>query len=168
MPFQKQLFIPNKRNYITGNDRPDVDCILCSILADSPDVTNLLVWKNDCVAVCANLYPYNAGHLLLFPLRHIVDPREYKLQECNQMHALLVKTLEILDQVYDPAGYNVGCNIGQASGASISHIHQHVVPRYSRELGFVDITAGAKIIIEDPTITLENLKLAFNDFAIKP
>lgn len=168
MPFQKQLFIPNKRDYITGNNRPDVDCILCSILQESPEVTNLLVWKNEHVAACANLYPYNAGHLLLFPVKHIVDPREFEDLEVRQMNSLLAKTLEVLDHVYHPAGYNIGYNVGEASGASISHLHQHVVPRYSRELGFVDITAGAKIIIEDPAITLEKLKEEFSNFVIKP
>jgi ATP adenylyltransferase len=67
-----------------------------------------------------------------------------------------------------PSGYNIGYNVGEASGASIEHLHQHVVPRYSRELGFVDITAGAKIIIEDPEVTLQNLKAAFASFKIKP
>ena len=168
MTFQKQLFIPNKREYITGKNRPDVECIICSIIEEAPEVTNLLVWKNDHVAVCANLYPYNAGHLLLFPLRHIIDPRDLETGEILQMHLLLDQTMNILDKIYQPAGYNIGFNVGEASGASIPHLHQHIVPRYSRELGFVDITAGAKIIIEDPAITLEKLKEAFKDFAINP
>lgn len=168
MPFQKQLFIPNKREYITRAREPGGPCIICAIIAEAPEVTNLLVWKNDQVAACANLYPYNAGHLLLFPLRHIHDPREFTAAEALQMQCLLNHTLETLDKVYQPSGYNIGYNVGEASGASIPHLHQHVVPRYSRELGFVDITAGAKIIIEDPSETLEKLKKAFLDFAINP
>lgn len=167
MTFQKQLFIPNKRDYITGEKRPEVECIICSIISQDPEVTNLLVWKNEHVAICANLYPYNAGHLLLFPTRHIDDPRDYNNTEIVQMQLLLKKTLEVLDKLYQPAGYNIGYNVGEASGASIAHLHQHVVPRYARELGFVDITAGAKIIIEDPQITLENLKKAFANFCIE-
>jgi ATP adenylyltransferase len=168
MPFQRQLFIPNKRDYIKGANRPDVECIMCSIIENSPEVTNLLVWKNEHVAACANLYPYNAGHLLLFPVRHITDPRQYNDLEVKQINLLLRQTMEILDKIYMPSGYNIGYNVGEASGASIEHLHQHVVPRYSRELGFVDITAGAKIIIEDPEVTLQNLKAAFASFKIKP
>jgi ATP adenylyltransferase len=168
MTFKKQLFIPNKREYITRARQTGGPCIICSIIEEAPEVTNLLVWKNHKVAACANLYPYNAGHLLLFPLRHINDPRELDAEEALQMQMLLNHSLTALDKIYQPAGYNIGYNVGEASGASIPHLHQHVVPRYSRELGFVDITAGAKIIIEDPAVTLEKLKKVFLEFTIKP
>ncbi len=161
MTFRQQLFVPNKRDYITGLNRPTVTCIICAINNEEPDVKNLTIWKNETVAVCANLYPYNAGHLLLYPLRHITDPRQLNEVEQNQMHQLLCASLERLEAVYHPLGFNIGFNIGEASGASIEHLHQHIVPRYHRELGFVDITAGAKIIIEDPQVTLSKLKEAF-------
>jgi ATP adenylyltransferase len=163
MTFRQQLFIPNKRAYISGKNRPSVDCIICSIINEEPAVANLTVWKNSLVAACVNLYPYNAGHLLLFPLRHITDPRQMSSEEMKQMQLLLNHSLNRLDSIYQPAGYNIGVNIGEASGASIDHIHQHVVPRYPKELGFVDITAGAKIIIEDPGVTLEKLRSSFAD-----
>lgn len=166
MTFRKQLFVPNKRDYINGVNRPTVACIICSIVNAEPEVANLLIWKNDLVAVCANLYPYNAGHLLLFPLRHINDPRQLSEIEQKHMHIILNISLEKLELVYEPSGFNVGFNIGEASGASIEHLHQHVVPRYARELGFVDITAGAKIIIEDPQLTLTKLREAFSGFTI--
>ncbi len=166
MTFKQQLFIPNKRDYILGLKRPTVDCIICAIINEEPDVANLTIWKNDTVAVCANLYPYNAGHLLIFPTRHISDHRQLNDTERRQMSTLLDASLDRLEKVYSPLGFNVGYNIGEASGASIEHLHQHVVPRYHRELGFVDITAGAKIIIEDPQVTLEKLKTAFTDCKI--
>ncbi len=167
MAFDKQLFIPNKRDYITGKKRPTVDCIICSIIKKEPEVTNLLVWKNDFVAVCANLYPYNAGHLLIFPTRHIEDPRERTENEILQMSKLLQHSMDVLEKIYEPSGFNIGFNVGEASGASIPHLHKHLVPRYSRELGFVDITAGAKIIIEDPNHTLEKLRKEFEGYEIK-
>ena len=84
MPFKQQLFVPNKREYITGLSRPSVDCIICSIISDEPSVKNLTIWKNETVAACVNLYPYNAGHLLLFPLRHIDDPRQLTPKSINR------------------------------------------------------------------------------------
>ena len=161
MSFKEQLYIPNKRPYITGQNRPKVDCILCSVINNEKEVTSLKIWENNLVCVCANLYPYNAGHLLIFPRRHIFKPSELTDEEALTMHKVLCFSIEKLDELYEPKGYNLGFNVGRASGASIDHLHQHVVPRYDRELGFVDITAGAKIIIEDPQVTMKNLKKVF-------
>lgn len=113
------------------------------------------------MAISANLYPYNAGHLLLFPRRHMVDIREMTEEESRRMMQLTGHCMTILDLVYAPHGYNVGFNIRDASGASIEHLHQHIIPRYPKELGFVDIVAGAKIIIEDPETTMKKLRTAF-------
>ncbi len=161
MPFRRQLFVPAKRDYIKGKKRPPVDCILCSILAGDPQVTSLLIWQDDLFAVCANLYPYNAGHLLLFPKRHIVDPRQLNRHEEAGFFPLLRRCLDVLERLYQPLGFNIGFNIGDASGASIEHLHQHLVPRYHKELGFVDIITGSKIIIEDPQTTMTRIKEAF-------
>ena len=166
MSFNKQLYIPNKRPYITGENRPQVDCILCSVMNDDAEVTSLLIWESHLVCVCANLYPYNAGHLLIFPVRHIFQPSELTEEEVLSMHKVLCFAIEKLKELYQPKGFNLGFNVGHASGASIDHLHQHVVPRYDRELGFVDITAGAKIIIEDPHETMEKLKKVFGSFKL--
>ena len=161
MTFSRHIFIPNKRDYIKGGKRPAVDCILCSILQSDSRVQQLLVWEDQLFAVSVNLYPYNPGHVLLFPRRHLHDPRELSAEEEQRLNALTRETMDILDELYEPAGYNIGCNIGDASGASIWHLHRHIVPRYPKELGFVDVTAGAKIIIEDPMVTMDRLKKRF-------
>lgn len=166
MPFKKQLYIPNKRSYLTGENRPSVECILCSIINNDAEVTSLLVWESELVSVCANLYPYNAGHLLIFPVRHIFEPSALTKEEVYAMHSVLCFSMEKLNELYKPNGFNLGYNVGKASGASIDHLHQHVVPRYGRELGFVDITAGAKIIIEDPSETMRKLKKVFGGFKL--
>lgn len=162
MARRKNIFVPGKRDYIQGKKRPKVDCILCSILNKDPKVENLLIWRDGTFAVSANLYPYNAGHLLIFPLRHILDYRDLSLDEAESLFLLNKRCLSILEEIYEPDGFNMGWNLGEASGASIDHLHQHLVPRYPKELGFIDICAGEKIIIEDPAITLEKLKEAFH------
>ena len=161
MAFKRNLFVPDKHEYIRGGKRPKVDCILCGILEGNPAVERLLVWENDLLAVSVNLYPYNSGHLLLFPKRHIRDPREMSEAEERGMSRLNRYCMDALDRLYHPLGYNLGFNIGDASGASVEHLHQHLVPRYVKELGFVDIITGSKIIIENPTHTLERLKEVF-------
>lgn len=161
MAFQRQLFVPAKGEYIRGKSRQVVDCILCSILSGDPRVTSLLIWQDEVFAVSANLYPYNAGHLMLFPKRHIKDPREMDAREDATFLPLMKKCLGILEELYHPLGFNVGFNLGDASGASVDHLHQHIVPRFHKELGFVDILSGSKIIIEDPVLTMEKVRAAF-------
>jgi len=162
--FKKNIFVVGKRDYILGIDRPQVECILCTVLfGDHPGVKNLSIWEDSLLAVSANLYPYNAGHLLLFPRRHLTDIREMTDEESLRMIQLTRHSMDILDRTYAPHGYNLGYNIHDASGASIEHLHQHVIPRYPKELGFVDVVAGAKIIIEDPQVTMNKLRQAFSE-----
>lgn len=161
MSFKKHLFIPNKREYLTGKKRPKVECIICAILNENPEVESLMIYRDRLVALCANLYPYNSGHLLLFPVRHIIDPRDMTSDETSQMHQLMIKSMTVLEEIYKPGGFNIGFNVGSASGASISHLHQHIVPRYEKELGFVDIISGSKIVIDDPRVTVSRLKSVF-------
>ncbi len=164
MSFKTQLFIPNKMEYLKGTKRPKVECILCSIIEKDPKVTNLMVYHNDLIGCSVNLYPYNPGHIMLFPIRHLEDPRALTTEEQNEMVKLRNFAMDTLERMYQPNGFNIGYNVGFASGASIAHLHQHIVPRYNRELGFVDIIAGSKIIVEDPNITLEQLIKEFKNY----
>jgi ATP adenylyltransferase len=99
---------------------------------------------------------------MIFPNRHVIDPRELTDEEVNELNQLQNLTLDVLEEVYQPKGFTVGYNIREASGASILHLHLHIVPRYYNELGFLDIIGGSKIIVEDPKETQEKLKQAFS------
>ena len=151
------LFVPNKMAYAKGTDRPDVPCILCAIVEGDDRVERLEVHRTEYFTVSLNLYPYSPGHLLIFPNRHVEDVRGLGAAEVQELHGLQCRCFEVLTRAYEPRGYNVGYNMGEASGASIAHLHLHVVPRYSRELGFMDVIGGARIIIEDPNVTRERL-----------
>jgi ATP adenylyltransferase len=155
------LFSLNKLSYIKGK-KPDVDCILCSIIRKDNNVDKLLVKEGTHAAVCVNKFPYNSGHLLIFPKRHIKDYRELSRSEEAEIAKLLRKSLDVLETLYSPLGYNAGYNIGEFAGASIPHLHMHVIPRYKNELGFIDIIGGAKIIVEDPALTMRKLRASFN------
>jgi ATP adenylyltransferase len=157
----QNLFSLNKLSYIKG-EKPKVNCILCSIVKGNKDVVSLLVTERSRTAVCVNKFPYNSGHILIFPKRHITDYRELKTAEQGEIDELLRKSLNVLDSLYTPAGYNIGFNIGDFAGASIPHLHLHVIPRYKNELGFIDIVGGSKIIIEDPVTTMKRLHEAFS------
>jgi ATP adenylyltransferase len=98
---------------------------------------------------------------MIIPKRHISRIGEMTESEAAEMHQLLAKSIEILDEEFSPSGYNVGYNLGEGSGASIKHLHQHIVPRYSNEIGFLDVLSGTRVIVSDPVEVMEKLKLRF-------
>jgi ATP adenylyltransferase len=156
------LFNANKLKYAKG-EKPGVDCILCSIASRAKDVILLEICRTKKFIVSANLYPYNPGHVLIFPIRHIEDFSDLTDKEALEMHHLTAKTISILKEEYNPAGYNIGYNVGNQSGASIPHIHQHIIPRYGNESGFIDIIAGTRLFVVDPAEMMEKLKKRFKN-----
>jgi len=145
--------------------RPAVDCILCSVLAREKKVDNLLVFENELLAVTLNLYPYNPGHLMIFPKRHLEDVRNLNNDEWQALKPLQELALSVLDKIYKPTGYNLGFNIGRSGGASIAHIHFHIVPRYQNEIGFLEIFSDARIIVEKPKVSLKKIRAAFKELS---
>ena len=162
---RNNLFVPNKMPYAKGKNRPDVSCILCAIVEKDESVERLEVHRTELFTISLNLYPYSPGHLMIFPNRHIVDVRELNSDEVYGIHQLQCLSFEVLTRAYQPKGFNVGYNMGESSGASIAHLHLHVVPRYPRELGFMDVIGGARIIIEDPNATQRKLHGLFKEIS---
>lgn len=156
------LFNTEKIKYVKGA-KPDVDCILCAIGRQDPRVKDLTVYSSSLFTIAVNLYPFNPGHLMIFPKRHICSPAELTGDEAAEMHRLLVMSITIIDREFSPSGYNTGYNLGLGSGASIPHLHQHVVPRYANEVGFLDVLSGTRVIVSDPVEVMQKLAAAFNN-----
>ncbi len=154
------LFNTEKIKYVKG-EKPPVDCILCAIRDKNPLVTDLTVFENDLFIIALNLYPFNPGHLMIFPARHVESLHSLSEREIVMMHNLLKLSIEIIDSEFSPHGYNAGYNLGKGSGASIAHIHQHLVPRYSNEVGFLDVLSGTRVIVNDPLKVLDRLRERF-------
>ncbi len=146
----------DKINYF--KNKPPRGCILCLIRDKSPEIVDLTIYMDELFIITVNLYPYNPGHLLIFPLRHIEDIREYTEKEEIRLAALIKYILNITDKAYDPSGYNIGYNMGLTAGASIRHLHIHIIPRFPREIGIADLIAGKRVLVEDPRKTAEKLK----------
>jgi len=142
-------------SYVKG--RHPAACILCLLRDRNPDVVDLSIWRDEYFVVSVNLYPYNPGHLLLYPCRHVEDVRELTAEEEREMVALQRWLLGILDRACSPHAYNIGFNMGAAAGASISHLHLHIIPRYPRETGIADLIAGRRVLVEDPRETARRL-----------
>ena len=154
------LFNTEKLKYVKG-DKPNVDCILCAIRDGNPDVRSFEVARRDGFIISVNLYPFNPGHLMIFPERHVENLYDLNDGEALSLHHLLSDTLRILADEFRPDGFNAGYNLGKGSGASIPHLHLHVVPRYGNEVGFMDVLAGTRLVVSDPAETRDRLRKRF-------
>jgi ATP adenylyltransferase len=150
------FFSFDKMAYVQGRKPPG--CILCLLRDRTPGVTDLSIVRDGLFIASVNLYPYNPGHLLIYPQRHLEDVREFTLEEETRIAELQRYLLDLLDREYSPRGYNIGFNMGAAAGASIDHLHLHIIPRYPRETGVADLIAGKRVLVEDPLRTVERLR----------
>jgi ATP adenylyltransferase len=159
---KKNLFSINKLYYARG-ERPDVDCILCGVVFKDNKVENLSIHESEHSIVSVNLYPYNPGHLIIFPKRHLIDIRDVSDEEILDIHHLTIKAVRILSKAWKALGFNVGYNIGKNSGGSIPHIHQHIVPRFPNEVGFLDVFCNTRVVIYDPYQMKEEITRMWNE-----
>jgi ATP adenylyltransferase len=161
MAIMEYFFNFDKLGYVKGA-RPE-GCILCLVASGSDEVDKLVVHESRSFIVSLNLYPYNPGHLLVFPKRHVVDLRELSAEERSELDGLTDRCLGVLDRAMKPSAYNIGFNMGLTAGASIEHLHLHIIPRYPREIGIAELIGGARVLVQDPRETLGVLKAAFVD-----
>lgn len=160
---RKYLFNTEKIKYVKG-EKPDVPCILCAIRDHVPGIESLEVYRTDDFIVSVNLYPFNPGHVMIFPMRHVEFPDQLTDPEAMTMHHLMCHAMRVIREEFNPDGFNSGYNLGKGSGASISHLHMHVVPRYNNEIGFIDVLAGARIVVVDPREVMERLRAGMTSF----
>jgi ATP adenylyltransferase len=145
-----RLWAPHRMSYLSGENRPlpgnDVPCPFCAVPAMS-DEEGLIVHRGKDVYVVMNLYPYNAGHLLICTYRHVADLTELTESERNEILALTSDAMRTLRNVSNASGFNLGMNQGAVSGAGVAaHIHQHVVPRWAGDANFMPIIGQTKVL----------------------
>ena len=160
------LFNPHKLKYamdarFKGAKEEPAECILCSIVNQLEKVNSLEIYRTDKSVVSVNLYPFNTGHLMVFPIRHVEHIEDLTESEALDIHNLTVLAVKILKNEYKPGGFNIGYNLENASGASIRHIHQHIVPRYENEMGYLDVISGTRVVVVDPVVVRDKLICEF-------
>ena len=146
-PFQR-LWTPHRMVYIDGADKPadssTGQCPFCRIPGMS-DEAGLVVHRGERAYVVLNLYPYNPGHLMVVPYRHVAGYPELTPEELTEVATLTQAAMRVLRATSAPAGFNLGINQGTVGGAGIAaHLHQHVVPRWEGDANFMPIVAGTK------------------------
>jgi ATP adenylyltransferase len=145
-----RLWAPHRMEYLKGENRPLSDngaqCPFCRIPTLS-DEEGLIVARGESAFVVMNLYPYNAGHLLICANRHVADLTDLTKAERDEISDLTVHAMVTLRKVSAPAGFNLGMNQGAISGAGVAeHIHQHVVPRWSGDANFMPLIGQTKVM----------------------
>jgi ATP adenylyltransferase len=141
-----------------GGPRVD-DCIFCAKPAEQRDEENLILYRGEQAYVLLNLYPYNSGHTLVVPYLHTADFAGLPTAVGADVLALTQRTVAALTACYHPEGFNIGINLGEVAGGSIStHLHVHIVPRWGGDTNFMPITADTKVLPETLAQTYRRLK----------
>lgn len=138
-------------------------CVFCR-LAESgpPSLDNLVVWRGTWSFVVLNAYPYASGHVLVLPLRHVGTLSDLTDQESAEMWAATQGSVAAIEGAYDPDGLNMGANLGRAAGAGIpSHVHLHVLPRWSGDTNFMTTIAGTRVMPETLQVAWQKLTEAW-------
>ncbi|AEG44416.1 HIT domain-containing protein [Isoptericola variabilis] len=157
----QRLWTPHRMVYIGGQDKPaDASagsCPFCRIPAGDDEAGLVVARGTACYAVL-NLYPYNSGHLMVLPYRHVSDYTDLTDAETAELAAMTKTAMRVLRAVYSPAGFNIGLNQGEVAGAGIAaHLHQHVVPRWLGDSNFLPIVGRTKALPELLADTRERL-----------
>lgn len=160
---RENLWAPWRMEYIRGLDKngdSDDMCFICRDL-ESPqdDDKNLVLWRSQRSIVILNRFPYNNGHLLIAPARHIRGLDEASDEELLELTRLVRETQKVLSLAITPHGYNVGMNFGRCAGAGLpDHLHIHVVPRWDGDTNFMDVCGDTDVISQSLTELLERLR----------
>jgi len=159
----ERLYAPWRIDYILGKER-EPGCIFCTKPAADNDEENLIVHRAAGAFTIMNKFPYNNGHLLVCPYRHVSDICDLSTEENGLLIEEVTRAVEVLRRVMRPSGFNLGLNIGVDAGAGIDdHLHYHVVPRWRGDTNCLPVLADVRIISEHIRQTREKLHKCFRE-----
>jgi ATP adenylyltransferase len=163
-----RLWTPHRMAYIKGEGKPadvDADCPFC-LMRPENDADALIVARGKYAFAVLNLYPYNAGHLMLVPWRHVASYEQLEPAEANEIAAMTQHAILALKVASNPGGFNVGMNLGVVGGAGIAaHLHQHVVPRWGGDTNFMPVVGQTRVLPQLLPDTRVLLAQAWHDVA---
>lgn len=155
----EHLWSPWRLAYITGGDPKG--CIFCAALSEE-DAASLIVHRGRTCFVILNLFPYNNGHLMVVPNRHVADLSSASPAERTELIELTARAETALREAYAPHGMNMGINLGKPAGAGVlDHVHLHIVPRWNGDTNFMPVLDDVKIVNEAVTQTASKLREGF-------
>ena len=156
------IWAPWRIKYILGcKDKKDNTCFLCEKPKSKNDEENYILYRGEKAFIVMNAYPYNNGHLLIAPYRHVYSIEELTDEELLEVFKLVQKSVAVIKKVMNPDGFNIGINIGRSAGAGVSYFHVHVVPRWTGDTNFMPVLSNTKVIPEMLSETYKRLKPHF-------
>ena len=159
-----RLYTPWRLAYVTGAAK-SVDCVFCAALSNE-DADPLIVFRGPTAFVILNLFPYNNGHLMVVPNRHIATLVDATADELCEMMELTRLCEMALREAFAPDGLNMGINLGRAAGAGIlEHLHIHAVPRWNGDTNFMTIVGQTRVLPQELPVTAERLRPIFERLA---
>jgi ATP adenylyltransferase len=152
----KYIWAPWRIEYIRA-EKP-AGCILCDKPKEDRDKENYILYRGQKNFIMLNSYPYNPGHLLIAPYRHTGNMEELTDEERNEHYKLVSRSITVLREVFKPAGFNIGANLGRVAGAGIEdHFHSHIVPRWQGDNNYIPVLADVRVIPQALEDTYETL-----------
>ena len=159
------IWAPWRMSYISEAGQKKCGCFLC-LEPDrlGPDRSRLVLYSDELVLVMMNLYPYNNGHLLVAPRRHIPSLLAANEKERLALVNETARASDMLGRVMNPCGFNMGINQGRVSGGSVEdHLHMHITPRYLGDSNYMTVLGETRVISEHILATYDKLAAAYND-----
>ena len=154
-----RLWAPWRGEYVksAGKDE-DQGCLFCELQKQDDEEALILARSENSFAVL-NRYPYNSGHLMVAPLRHVGSFEDVEDDESLDMQGLMQRAIRALSEAMEPHGFNIGMNLGRVAGAGVpDHLHWHVVPRWNGDTNFMPLVGGTKVMPEALGDTLSKLR----------
>jgi ATP adenylyltransferase len=150
---------------VTGSGKSP-GCVFCDAQSPSDDQSSLVVFRGTTCYVILNLYPYNNGHLMVVPNRHIASLAAATGDELGELIELTRRAEVALGEAFSPHGMNMGINLGKPAGAGVlDHVHMHVVPRWNGDTNFMTIVGDTRVLPEELPETARKLRPIFAKLA---
>ncbi len=152
-----RLWTPWRLSYVTTSGAPGPPCVFCDALARGDDP--LLVHQGERAFVILNKFPYNNGHLMVVPKRHVARLSDLDAPDLLEIMRLTQAAEQALGAVYAPHGFNVGLNLGRSAGAGIAdHLHVHMVPRWDGDTSFMTVFGDTRVLPEELPVTAARIR----------
>jgi ATP adenylyltransferase len=157
-----RLWTPWRLNYVTVASHQPAGCVFCADRVQSNE-DDLLVYRGESCFIILNLYPYNNGHLMVVPTRHVARLAELSAVELDEVMRFTRAAEMALEERYHPHGFNMGLNLGKSAGAGVAdHLHMHIVPRWNGDTNFLTVVGETRVLPETLADTAAHLRPILN------